>query len=46
LVNNLASNENAAIKLHAAPIASRAHLRPWSDDFNGLLEIMKAPRLD
>jgi hypothetical protein len=38
--------ENAAIKLRAAPIASRAHLRPWTDDFNSLLEILKTPRVN
>lgn len=37
---------NTAIKLHAQPIASRAGRRPWTDDFNNLLEILKAPRLD
>jgi SAM-dependent methyltransferase len=37
---------NTAIKLHAQPIAARAGIRPWTDDFNNLLEILKPPRLD
>jgi len=38
--------ENTALKLHAQPIPARPGLRPWTDDFNNLLEILKAPRLD
>jgi SAM-dependent methyltransferase len=37
---------NTAIKLHAQPIAARAGIRPWTDDFNNLLEIIKPSRLD
>jgi spermidine synthase len=38
--------ENTAIKLHAQSISARPGLRPWTDDFNNLLEILKAPRFD
>jgi len=38
--------ENTAIKLHAQSITARPGLRPWTDDFNNLLEILKAPRFD
>jgi SAM-dependent methyltransferase len=37
--------ENTAIRLHAQAIAPRAGLRPWTDDFNNLLQILKAPAL-
>jgi SAM-dependent methyltransferase len=38
--------ENTALKLHAQPIPARPDLRPWTDDFNNLLQILKAPRFD
>jgi SAM-dependent methyltransferase len=38
--------ENTALKLHAQPIPPRPDLRPWTDDFNNLLQILKAPRFD
>jgi SAM-dependent methyltransferase len=37
--------ENTAIRLHSLPIAPRPQLRPWTDDFNNLLEILKTPSL-
>jgi len=37
--------ENTAIRLHSQPIAPRPRLRPWTDDFNNLLEILKTPSL-
>ena len=36
--------ENTAIRLHSQPIAARPGLRLWTDDFNNLLQILKAPR--
>jgi SAM-dependent methyltransferase len=41
--NNPAVLENAAIRLHAVPIARRDGRRPWTDGFNNLLEIVKWP---
>lgn len=38
--------DNTAIRLHSEPIATREGLRPWTDDFNNLLQILKAPRLN
>jgi len=38
--------DNGAIRLHSQPIAPRDDLRPWTDDFNNLLQILKAPRLN
>ncbi len=38
--------ENTALKLHGQSISVRPGLRPWTDDFNNLLEILKAPRFD
>ena len=35
--------DNAAIRLHAVPIPRRDGLRPWTDGFNNLLEIVKWP---
>jgi hypothetical protein len=37
--------ENASLKAHAMPIADRLRLRPWTDDYNNLLEIIKTPTL-
>jgi SAM-dependent methyltransferase len=43
VTNNSAVLENSAIRLHAVPIGRRDALRPWTDDFNNLLEIVKWP---
>jgi len=43
VTNNPAVLENSAIRLHAVPIDRRDGLRPWTDDFNNLLEIVKWP---
>jgi SAM-dependent methyltransferase len=37
--------ENETVKVHAQPIASRAGLRPWTDNFNNLAQIVKWPQL-
>ncbi len=44
VTNNNDVLENPAVKVHSAPIASRAGLRPWTDDYNNLLQILKAPQ--
>jgi SAM-dependent methyltransferase len=36
--------ENADVNLHSRPIVSRTGLRPWTDDYNNLFQILKAPR--
>jgi len=43
VTNNPAVLDNAAIRIHSAPIDRREGLRPWTDDFNNLLEILKWP---
>lgn len=45
ITNNRAVFENPAVKLHSAPIAPRAGLRLWTDDYNNLLQILKTPKL-
>lgn len=37
--------ENASLKAHAIPITDRGSLRPWTDDYNNLLQILKTPTL-
>lgn len=39
--NNESVLENPAVKLLSAPIEPRAGLRPWTDDRNNLLQILK-----
>ncbi len=36
---------NPSLKAHAMAIASRTGLRPWTDDYNNLLQIIRAPVL-
>jgi len=43
VTNSSAVLENAAIRLHSSPIDRRDGLRPWTDSFNNLLEIVKWP---
>jgi SAM-dependent methyltransferase len=43
VTNNEAILENGAIRLHSVPIARRDGIRPWTDGFNNLLEIVKWP---
>jgi SAM-dependent methyltransferase len=33
--------DNAAIRLHSSPIENRPGLRPWTDSFNNLIEIVR-----
>jgi SAM-dependent methyltransferase len=37
--------ENPALRLHAQPVAGRTGLRPWTDNYNNLWQIFKAPSL-
>ena len=46
VTNNRRVLENPAVKVHSQPISLRSGLRPWTDDYNNLLEILKAPRLE
>jgi spermidine synthase len=41
VTNNPAVLENTAIRLHSTPIARRDGLRPWTDSFNNLIEIVR-----
>jgi hypothetical protein len=41
VTNNPAVLENTAIKLHSSPIDKRDGLRPWTDSFNNLIEIVR-----
>jgi SAM-dependent methyltransferase/MFS family permease len=42
---NPAIFENETVQVHAQPIASRAGLRPWTDSFNNLAQIVQWPQL-
>jgi spermidine synthase len=42
---NPAVFENETVQVHAQPIASRAGLRPWTDSFNNLAQIVQWPQL-
>jgi hypothetical protein len=44
VTRNAAVLKNADVNLHSRPIASRAGLRPWTDDYNNLFQILRAPR--
>lgn len=37
---------NAAVRLHERPIIARTGLRPWTDGFNNLLQVLKWPKLN
>ena len=45
VTNNAAVLENAAVRVHSKPIASRAGARLWTDDYNGILQAFKTPEL-
>ncbi len=45
VTNNPAVLENPAMKVHSAPIAARTGLRPWTDDYNNLLQILRSPQV-
>lgn len=37
--------DNPAVRVHAKPIARRAGLRPWTDDYNNLIQIFRVPEI-
>jgi SAM-dependent methyltransferase len=41
VTNNPAVLDNAAIRLHSSPIEKRDGMRPWTDSFNNLIEIVR-----
>jgi SAM-dependent methyltransferase len=43
VTNNGAVLKNADVTMHSRPIASRAGLRPWTDDYNNLFQILRPP---
>ncbi len=45
VTNNQAVLHNPAITVHARAIIDRAGLRLWTDDYNNLLSVLKAPAL-
>jgi hypothetical protein len=45
VTRNNAVLQNASLKAHAMVIADRSGLRPWTDDYNSLLEIIRTPSL-
>ena len=45
VTNSSAVLENASVRLRAQPISSRAGMRLWTDDYNNLLEIFRAPKM-
>lgn len=45
VTNNRAVLENASLKTHQIAITPRNHLHPWTDDYNNLLQILRAPSL-
>jgi hypothetical protein len=44
VTNNPAVLDNASIRLHSIPIASRPDIRLWTDNYNNLIQILKAPQ--
>ncbi|MGI8958479.1 MAG: spermidine synthase [Bryobacteraceae bacterium] len=44
VTRNGAVLKNADVTLHSGPIASRAGLRPWTDDYNNLFQILRPLR--
>jgi SAM-dependent methyltransferase len=42
---NAAVFDNETVKVHAQPIPSRGGLRPWTDSFNNLAQIVRWPQL-
>ena len=43
ITRNKSVLENDSLKAHAMPIQDRTNMHPWTDDYNNLLEIIKAP---
>lgn len=45
VTRNTAVLNNPGVQVHAKPIASRAGLRPWTDDYNNLIEVLRVPQI-
>jgi SAM-dependent methyltransferase len=45
VTKNLSVLKNEAVRVHSQPIAARIGLRPWTDSFNNLTQIVKWPQL-
>ena len=45
VTKNTAVLDNPSVQLHSQPIDTRSGLRPWTDSFNNLLEILKWPSI-
>ncbi len=45
VTNNRNVLENPAVQIHSAPVTLRSDLRPWTDDYNDLFQIIKTPQL-
>jgi hypothetical protein len=45
VTNNAAVLENPSVRVHGVSIAARTGLRPWTDSYNNLLEILKLPQM-
>lgn len=45
VTTNRAVLDNPSVRLLAVPIGSRAGLRPWTDDYNNLLQILRTPNV-
>jgi hypothetical protein len=43
VTRNASVLQNASLKTHAMAIAERTGLRPWTDDYNNLLQIIRTP---
>lgn len=45
MTNNRTVLENPAVEVNSEPIASRAGLRPWTDNYSSLLQVLEAPKM-
>ena len=45
VTNNAEVMENPSIRVNSRPISPRKGLRPWTDDYNNLLQVFKTPEL-
>ncbi len=45
VTKNEAILQNTSVRTEARPIASRAGMRPWTDQYNNLLQVLKAPEI-
>ncbi len=45
VTNNRTVLDNPAVQVHSAPINVRSDIRPWTDDYNDLFQILKRPQI-